>query len=60
MREQAQSEINRVAQQTRLDLRRFSAEESIRRAEALLRAQMHAEADSRLVRRNIQAIGGLS
>lgn len=60
MREQAQSEIARIAKQTRLELRRFSAEESIRRAEELIKAGMNAEADSKLVRRNIQSIGGLS
>ena len=60
MREQAQNEITRISQQTKLELRRFSAEESIRRAEELIRAGMNADADQRLVRDNIQSIGGLS
>lgn len=60
MREQAQSEIARVSQQTKLDLRRFSAEESIRRAEELIKAGINAESDSRLIKANIQSIGGLS
>lgn len=60
LRQQAQSEIDRLAMQTRSELRRYSAEESIRRAEAKIKAQMNAEQDAQLVRKNIQSIGGLS
>lgn len=60
MRAQAQSEIARVAQQTKLELRRFSAEESIARAEELIKTGMNAESDARLIKANIQSIGGLN
>lgn len=60
LREQANNEIQRIAQHARMELRRFSAEESIRRAEAKIKKQINAEKDSRLVKANIQSIGGLS
>lgn len=60
MREQAQSEIARLSQQARSDLRRYSAEESVRLAEEKIRREITPEKDARLVRENIQSIGGLS
>ena len=60
MREQATSEIQRSAKQIKADLRRFSAEESIRLAEEKIKSQINEEKDARLVRANVQAIGGLS
>ena len=60
LREQAESEINRLAQQTRAGLRRFSAEESVRRAEQKLRSKINPENDAVLVKSGIQAIGGLN
>lgn len=60
LRAQARQEIERLAQQTRFELRRFSAEESIRLAEEKIKAQMTEQADARLVKSNIQSIGGLS
>lgn len=60
LRQQAESEIERLALQTKSELRRFSAEESIRRAEEKIKAQMDAQKDARLVKNNIQSIGGLS
>ncbi len=59
MKGQAQSEITRKTQQANLKLRRFSAEESIRRAEERIKEAMNAQKDSELVRANIQSIGGL-
>ena len=58
--QQTDAELNRLYQQTRLGLRRFSAEESIRLAEEKLRAEINDETDSRLVKANIQSIGGLN
>jgi F-type H+-transporting ATPase subunit b len=60
MRGQALSEIERLSQQVKKELRRFSGEESIRLAEAKIRQEMNAEKDARLVKNNIQAIGGLN
>lgn len=60
MKEQAASEIDRLAQQTKAELRRFSAEESVRRAEEKLRTKIDADNDARLVKASIQEIGGLN
>lgn len=60
MREQAGTEISRLTQQTRMELRRFSAEESVRLAEEKLRSKINNENDAALVKSGIQAIGGLN
>ena len=60
LREQAIGEIERKNQLARLELRRFSAEESIRLAEEKIKAEMTDEKDARLVKANIQSIGGLN
>lgn len=60
MREQAGNEIERKSKQVRRELRRFSAEESIRRAEEKIRGEINAEKDARLVKASIQSIGGLN
>lgn len=59
LREQAENEINRTAQQARQQLRRQSAEETIRLAEEMIKQGMTPQADARLVKTNIQSIGGL-
>lgn len=60
LREQATNEIERKSQQARLALRRFSAEESIRLAEEKIKTEINTEKDARLVKANIQSIGGLN
>ena len=60
LRQQAASELERASQQVKKELRRFSAEESIRLAEEKIRRDINAEKDARLVKTNIQAIGGLN
>jgi F-type H+-transporting ATPase subunit b len=60
LRQQAASEIERAGLQVKKELRRFSAEESIRLAEEKIRRDINAEKDARLVKNNIQAIGGLN
>ena len=60
LQEQTESEITRLAHQSRAELRRFSAEESIRLATEKLRSQIDAKQDGRLVKANIQEIGGLN
>lgn len=60
LREQTANEIGLLSRQAKADLRRFSAEESIRLAEEKLRSQMNAEKDASLVKAGINAIGGLN
>ncbi len=60
MRRQAEGEIERLSLQVKSGLRRFSAEESIRLAEEKIKSSMNDEKDARLVKANIQAIGGLN
>jgi F-type H+-transporting ATPase subunit b len=60
IREQAQNEINRAGQQAKRELRRFSAEESIRLAEEMLRRQVGADTDNKLVKAGIDKLGGLN
>ena len=59
LRGQAEGEVNRKSQQVKAKLKRFSTEESIRLAEEKIRQAMSAETDSRLVKANIESIGGM-
>lgn len=60
LRKQAEAELARLRNQSRVELRRYSADESIRLAEEKLRATIDGERDSKLVKANIQEIGGLN
>ena len=60
LREQANGEIERKSKLARLELRRLTAEESIRLAEEKIRREINAEKDAQLVRASIQSIGGLN
>lgn len=60
LQDQTSGEITRLTQLANLELKRFSAEESIRLAEQKLRSKIDANADSNLVKSGIQAIGGLN
>ena len=60
LQDQTSGEITRLTQLANLELKRFSAEESIRLAEEKLRSKIDANADSNLVKSGIQAIGGLN
>ncbi|MGD9560800.1 MAG: hypothetical protein AB7P09_00780 [Pyrinomonadaceae bacterium] len=60
LREQKSGEISRLQKQTFVQLRRFSAEESIRLAEEKLRSQIDTSKDEQLVRGGIASIGGLN
>lgn len=60
LQDQTSGEITRLTQLANLELKRFSAEESIRLAEEKLRSKIDATADSNLVKSGIQAIGGLN
>lgn len=59
LRSQAEGEVLRKSQQIRKQLKRFSAEESIRLAEEKIRRAMSAETDRKLVKANIDSIGGM-
>ena len=60
LREQAENEINRTAKQAKQELRRLSAEETVRQAEELIKQKINPQIDARLVKENIQTIGGLN
>lgn len=57
---QTEGEIVRIGQVARLELRRFAVDESIRRAEERLKAQVNASTDEKLINAGIKAIGGVS
>lgn len=57
---QTSGEIVRLTQLAKLELKRFSAEESVRLAEEKLRSKIDANADANLVKSGIRAIGGLN
>ncbi|MCW5961710.1 MAG: ATP synthase F0 subunit B [Pyrinomonadaceae bacterium] len=60
LRDQANAEIARKTKQVMSELRRFSAEESVRRAEEKIKGSMDKSVDERLVKAGISSIGGLS
>jgi F-type H+-transporting ATPase subunit b len=55
--EQAQREIQSAGKAARHELRRHTAEESVRLAEDLIRREMKPEDDARLISRNIADLG---
>lgn len=58
IRSQAAGDLARRVQQIKKELRRFSAEESVRRAESKIKSQMDPATDAKLVKSGIQSIGG--
>ena len=54
---QGQREIENAARTAKKDLQRFTAEESVRLAEAMLKREMRPEDDARLIARNIEEMG---
>jgi F-type H+-transporting ATPase subunit b len=58
IKSQFEGDIARRAQQIRRELRRFSAEESVRIAEAKIRSQMNLEKDAELIGAGIKSMGG--
>jgi F0F1-type ATP synthase membrane subunit b/b' len=57
---QAQREIERAGKAAKKDLRRYTAEQSVRLAEELIRREMKPEDDARLIARNIDELGGVA
>jgi|SRR5215475_7196215 len=54
---QGQREIENAARTARKDLQRFTAEQSVRMAEELLKRDMRPDDDARLIARNIEEMG---
>jgi len=59
LREQAQREIESAGKVARQDLRRYAAEHSVRLAEDLIRREIGAEDDTRLMKDYIGELGGI-
>jgi F0F1-type ATP synthase membrane subunit b/b' len=57
---QADGEIARLGQVAKLELRRFSIDESLRMADEKLRAGIDAKTDAKLIKSGIRSIGGLN
>ncbi len=60
LREQAQREIESAGKTARQRLRRFAARQSVVYAEELLRRDLRAEDDARLIKLNVDQLGGPS
>jgi F-type H+-transporting ATPase subunit b len=58
LRAQAQREIESAGKAARLELRRYAAEQSVELAEQMLRRDLQAPDDERLMRDYIQELGG--
>ncbi|HSP61595.1 MAG TPA: hypothetical protein VLQ90_01285 [Pyrinomonadaceae bacterium] len=56
--EQAQREIESAGKTAKHELRRYTAEQSVRLAEEMIRREMKPEDDARLIRNNIRELGG--
>lgn len=56
--EQALREIETAGKTARKDLRRYTAEQSVRLAEEIVRREIKPEDDARLIRNNIEELGG--
>lgn len=59
LREQAQREIESAGKAARQELRRYAAEQSVRLAEEMIRIDMRPEDDDRLVKLEIEELGGV-
>ncbi len=58
MREQANSEIARTAALAKHNLRKLSAEETIRLAEEMIKGKLGAKEDAKLIKSGIESLGG--
>jgi F0F1-type ATP synthase membrane subunit b/b' len=56
--EQASREIEHAGKVAKQELRRYTAEQSVRLAEEIVRREMKPEDDARLIARNIEDLGG--
>lgn len=60
LRDQARREIENASKLARHELRRYASEQSIRIAEDLVRRNINADDDTRLVRDYVRHLGGLN
>lgn len=58
LREQARREIESAGKAARQELREFAAEQSVRLAEEMIRQDMRPEDDARLIKLEIEELGG--
>jgi F-type H+-transporting ATPase subunit b len=58
LREQAENEITRSATLAKHELRKLSAEETIRRAEEMIKGKLGKANDAQLVKTGIESLGG--
>ena len=56
--EQATREIESAGKAAKKELRRYTAEQSVRLAEEIVRREMKPEDDARLIANNIEELGG--
>ena len=57
IRENARRELENAGKQAKQELRKFAAQESVRRAEEILAREIKPEDDARLTTRNLQELG---
>lgn len=57
LRAQAQREIESAGKLARHELRRFAAQQSVRRAEEIVRREIRVDDDTRLIEKNVQQLG---
>lgn len=58
LREQAQREIETAGKAARQELQKFAAEETVRIAEEMIRANIRPEDDTRLIEKEVAELGG--
>jgi len=58
LREQAQREIESAGKVARQELRRFAARQSVSYAEAIVKRELRADDDARLIQQNVEQLGG--
>jgi F0F1-type ATP synthase membrane subunit b/b' len=59
LREQARREIESAGKAARQELRQYTAEQSVRLAEEVIRSEMRPEDDARLVNLQVEELGGV-
>lgn len=59
LREQARREIESTGKAARQELRTYTAEQSVRLAEEMIRREIRPEDDARLVNRQVEELGGV-
>lgn len=60
LREQAQREIESAVKVAKADLRTYAAEQSVRLAEGIIRREIRADDDARLMNEYVEELGGIN